>query len=449
MKKIIVFTFLFVTVNVFAQNIPVDDTTAKPAITAIGKPDGEKIEMKIGKDGGSISSSDGKVTLVFPKGALSKKTNISIQPVTNLAPNGNGKAYQMEPSGTHFEQPATLIFHYTDEESKDSMQYLMSIAMQDNTGKWYQLKKISLDSGAKTISGNIKHFSAYVNFSKAKIDPASARVKVNGSKRLKIIGAFSDDTDEDEELAPLVIEYPAMKWSVNGIPNGNSAVGVISASHGGSAIFQAPAQIPAQNPVAVTVQPEHSSAFNNRYRVSRLVSNITIYDGDYEVKMISTMNGSAGSQLGAVKYKDYGSFIISLNENKAKVTEVVNKNAEFTYIGKCAIVQLKPGQGNINIIGVQGIRVIPGATPRDNPWVEIFFVRSPTVLPLLQFTCPNLKGGTFTTTAAQANAIGFSIPAFPMSIKFEAKEGEQTILKFGEEGGEIYARFTVKKITDE
>ncbi|MEP6712806.1 MAG: hypothetical protein ABJA37_10340, partial [Ferruginibacter sp.] len=283
------------------------------------------------------------------------------------------------------------------------------------------------------------------------IYPSSARVKVNGSLRLSIRALEPLEEDGDDELAPLTnapIEQ-ILKWSVNAIDKGNSTVGLISASENTTAIYQAPAQVPAQNPVAVSVEQQFSASFLRRHQVSKLISNITVYDGDYEVKMISTMDGAAGSQLGAVKYSDNGSFIVSLKDNKAKITEIVNTNAAFTYNGKCTIVLLKPGQGNINILGVQNIRVISATSPSDNAWVEIFFVRSPTIFPILQFTCPDLKGGTFTTNSAMATGIGMSIPAFPQSIKFEAKEGEQTILKMGEEGGKIYAKFTVRQIKDD
>ncbi len=356
----------------------------------------------------------------------------------------------MEPSGVNFQKSLKIIFNYTENDTEGNSPELLGIAMQDEKGQWFSLNKTVTDTVAKTLTAGIRHFSSYVNFSRAKINPASARVKVNGSRRLQIVGAFTDDTDEDAELIPLFIEYPAMNWSVNEIPNGNSSIGIISASHSGSAIFRAPAQIPQQNPVVVTVKEYNTSSFLNRYQVSKLVSNITIYDGDYEVKMITTMDAPAGSMLGAVKYKDYGSFIISLNKKEAKITEIVNKNAEWTYNGKCTVVPLRAGSGTINIIALQSIKLIPAASPGDNPWIEIFFVRSPTIMPLLQFTCPKVNApGTFTTTSAGANAIGSMIPAFPMSIKFEAKEGEQTILKIGEEGGETYVKFTVKQIKED
>ena len=51
MKKIIVLISLFLSVTASAQNNAAEDTAVKPAITAIGKPDGKKAEMKIGKEG--------------------------------------------------------------------------------------------------------------------------------------------------------------------------------------------------------------------------------------------------------------------------------------------------------------------------------------------------------------------------------------------------------------
>src|SRR3979411_2242382 len=118
MRKIFVFTFFIVSVNISAQNNGVGDTATKPAITETGKPDGEKTEMKIGKEGGSFTSSDGKIRLIIPGGVFSKKTSFSIQPTTNPAPNGNGKAYRLEPSGIKFQKPLQIVFYYNGEETK-------------------------------------------------------------------------------------------------------------------------------------------------------------------------------------------------------------------------------------------------------------------------------------------------------------------------------------------
>ena len=169
MKKLISAALLFVCINASAQNNT--DTATRPVITDVGKPDGTKTSIKINREGSSLKSSDGMIEIRIPEGAVPKNTTISIQPITNLMANGNGKAYRLEPSGIQFKKPLQLIFHYDEAEIKDSMQLLMSIAMQNEKGQWLSLKKISLDTVKKTISGNINHFSDWANFMKIKLYP--------------------------------------------------------------------------------------------------------------------------------------------------------------------------------------------------------------------------------------------------------------------------------------
>lgn len=457
MKKVIVFIFLFISITAAAQIDAVENNTAKPAITAIGKPDGEKSEMKIGKEGGSFTSSDGRIRLIVPEGAVSKKTMFRIQPATNLMPNGNGKAYQMEPSGINFNKPLQLVFHYSDEDTEGNAPDLLGLAMQDDKGKWFALNKTVLDSLAKTLTAAIHHFSAYVNFSKAKISPASARVKVNGTRRLQIVGAFWDDTDDDAELIPLgIVEYPEMKWSVNGIPKGNSATGIISASQSGSAIFQAPAQIPEQNPVAVTVGGYFSASFINKWSVEKLVSNITIYDDAYEVKMVSAMIGGSPEAWGGVTTnRDEGSFIVSLEKNKPAVINIKNQMEVMTDNCQKRILNPNSNTGIFHVAGARQIKVTPANPPgQPYPIVEIWFMEYPIELTRFKFICPPPPSARETVTgkidlSQMAMMIFYGKPALPQYIKFIAKEEEQIILESPPGVKEIYYKIWVKKVREE
>ncbi|WP_462252189.1 hypothetical protein [Ferruginibacter sp.] len=457
MKKIIGFVFLFVSVTVFAQNKIAEDIASKPAITAIGKPDGEKTTMKIGKDGGSFTSSDGKIRLIIPEGAVSKKTTFSIQPTTNLMPNGNGKAYDMEPSGINFNKSLQLIYYYTDDDTEGNSPLLMGMAMQDEKGKWFSLNKTVLDSLAKTLTTAIHHFSAYVNFSKAKISPASARVKVNGTRRLQIVGAFWDDTDDDAELLPLgIVEYPNMNWSVNGIPSGNSSIGIISASQSGSAIFQAPAQIPQQNPVAVTAQQQFSASFLFRYGVTKLVSKITIYDDAYEVKMVSAIiGGSPQAWGGIVTNRDEGSFIVSLEKNKPAVINIKNQMEVMTDNCQKTILNPNSNTGIFHVAGARQIKITPANPPgQPYPIVEIFFIPYPIELTRFKFICPPPPSARETVTgkidlSQMAMMVFYGKPALPQYIKFIAKDEEQIILESPPGVREIYYKISVKKVREE
>lgn len=464
MKKIIAFTLLFISVNVSAQNDA--DKIVQPVITVAGKPDGKISELKIGKEGGRLNSSDGKVSLIIPEGAVAKKISFSIQPITNLMPNGNGMAYRLEPSGIQFQKPVQLIFNYNEDEAKDTMQLLMGIAMQDAKGQWFGLKNFTVDTVAKTLSGNINHFSDWGKFDKIKIYPSYARLKVKKSMSLQIDVVSS----EEEELAPLMQDdlSPLKKrkipwkatWAANDIVNGNTTEGKIVITSKSSIKYTAPATEPPKNPVAVTAE---LTGIVYRTRVNGVVitleklileSNILIYDDAYEVKMISSNDASAGSVLGNVTYKDTGSFVVSIKGKEAKIIEKVNKNIpdKLDYQGECKITQIKPGSGNIHILGVSSIKLIPTTTPDGNATITIFFKRAPTIFPLLNFDCPSVggRGTRYSGTNAQANVFAAKfLAAYPQEVKFEAKEGEQTILLLGKEGSEIYVKFTVKQIKDE
>ena len=112
MKKILISSILFFSLSASAQ---IDSTSAltdtsklnfiePPDSTGFGMPDGQLVSKEIGPAGGTIISDDGRVGLIFPADALTANTTISIQPITNLAPNGAGKAYDFEPSGIQFKK---------------------------------------------------------------------------------------------------------------------------------------------------------------------------------------------------------------------------------------------------------------------------------------------------------------------------------------------------------
>lgn len=449
---------LLICLTASAQNIAVTDTIIKFGITAKGKPDGEKSENKIGKEGGSIQSSDGKVELIFPAGALSKKTVISIQPVINFAPNSNGNAYQMEPSGINFVQPVQLIFHYKNDDTEGSLASLMGIAMQDENGLWQPLKKIELDTTNKILTANIQHFSSYVNYTWSNLYPSSARVKVGGSLRLQI--KTLEPLDEDntgDDLASLggVGQQTPETWSVNAIPRGNSSIGIISASQNNSAIYQAPAAVPQQNPVAVSVEHIYKNKSLDT-KILRLVSNITIYDDAYEVKMVAAIiGGSPAAWGGVVTNRDAGSFTVSLQKDKPAVINIKNQMEVMT--NNCTKIILNPNSntGILHVAGARQIKITPANPPaQPYPLVEIWFTPYPVELTRFHFTCPPPPGVKQTVTgnidlSQMAMMIFMGKPAIPQYIKFFAKDEEQTIIESPPGVREIYYKIWVKKIKEQ
>src|SRR5688572_18112074 len=70
--------------------------------TAVGVSVGVRTEATIGPAGGELFSADSLVKLDVPAGALGNQTTISIEPLTNYAPGGMGRAYRLLPSGLEF-----------------------------------------------------------------------------------------------------------------------------------------------------------------------------------------------------------------------------------------------------------------------------------------------------------------------------------------------------------
>jgi hypothetical protein len=468
MKKIIVFFFLLISIVSFAQNNILNDTIPKLVITEQGKPIGKIVEKIMNKDGGTIISEDGAVELIIPAGALSKKTTISIQTMTNTFQNGNGLSYRLEPSGIQFQQPVKIIFHYNPEESQDSAQLLMGIAMQDDSGQWYGLDEFTLDTTAKTISANIDHFSIWATFDKLKLWARDHRLKVKKNTEVGIWGVFADKKEMKirglSKLKTMVKKPEFVMWNVNGIKSGNAEVGTLEkefATESADAVrfnnYTAPNNIPDDNPVTISVVMTWIIDVDFIFE-SELTTQILIYDNAYEVKMTSFIDGIS-TEEGNTTYQDSGSFVVNLNGAKTKIIEKINKNTadKFEIVHKgCTCKQLDPGNGYIHIVGVSGITVTP-ATPTQPARVKIQFLHTPLKLPLLQFTCDE-PPNQYTFTNASANAVFRSMHAYPQNIEFTAREeeGEWQIYETGfniKEGvqtpGRILIKYIIRRLKDD
>ena len=455
MKKIIVFPFLLISVVSFAQNEVLSDTMVKPVITELGKPDGEKVEMKIGKDGGSLKSSDGKVELIFSAGALKENTNIVIQPVTNLAPNGSGKAYWFEPSGIQFKKPVQIIFNYTDEEAETCPPDLMGLAIQDKQGQWSFVNYDSWDSAARLLTGSINHFSGATNVNKLMLIPPYARVKVNSDFAFKVVNISPYFKSGNENPNTFYHNPPigsdiikTILWYVNDIEGGDSHNGnIVRGILIGRGNYTAPNSVPNINPVTLKAElylPKKSKEGKTLKLAKTLRSKILIYDYAYEVKIESKQQGANYS------YLDNGSFVVALDGKNSRLIETRNNNStdklEFDADG-CTSILINPraNHGHIHITGVKEIKVTPAVSP-NFPLVEITFIPAPMVYSTFKITCM-VQGKIVTNTTEKANAIVAKSSALPLNIKFLAKEGEQVIENRAFPGG--YYKVTVKQLRDD
>ncbi|HZL20318.1 MAG TPA: hypothetical protein VFG23_21475, partial [Polyangia bacterium] len=85
--------------------------TALMALAGCGQPTVSTVTATIGSSGGTLTSSDGIVTLTIPAGTLSDPTQISIGAAHGVPADAQmiGRAYQIDPADTPLAAGASLV----------------------------------------------------------------------------------------------------------------------------------------------------------------------------------------------------------------------------------------------------------------------------------------------------------------------------------------------------
>ncbi|MFC4453913.1 hypothetical protein [Deinococcus sonorensis] len=266
-------------------------TTPDPGQTA-GTPTGPATTAVVGPSGGTLTSSDGKVRLTVPAGALSADTTLSVQPITVTAPHGK-VAYRLSPATVTFAKPAELTLTSaaaqplsTAGPTAENRSVGSLIAQQDQAGRWQANMGTVQDAATHSLKTTLRGFGDFAWADAIQLSPESATVQTGGSVALVVKTCVNDlpidpNGSLDQMLAPLrdtcapsKLNPLASGWAVNGVPGGTYGTGVVKKLDGteARAQFLAPLSVPAPNPVAVSVNwGKGSSALT-------LVSSITVKD---------------------------------------------------------------------------------------------------------------------------------------------------------------------------
>jgi hypothetical protein len=323
MKKILVLLFLVLPALSHAQSDTSQKKTEQPLLTGFGLADGKMMGKEIGPGGGEIISDDGRVKLIFPAGALTSNTSISIQPTTNTVPSGTGKAYRFEPSGIQFKKPVQLIFHYSDDEAETCPADLMGLALQDQSGKWDYFDYEKLDSDAKTLTGYIQHFSYFTNVKEIALIPDEDTIAVNGDVPISVIDLHVPSSSR-AHFAGAILRNEPIGWYVNQMPNGDQRVGTISTIStpwplsgkliGGT--YSAPGVLPKENPVTIKLAFQYRK--NGKKIWGSCKCQIVIYDA-YRIKITQQFTTPMGSQL-----LDSATFSVWVYTDNIKIRDIKN-----------------------------------------------------------------------------------------------------------------------------
>ncbi len=419
---------------------PADIPSLPPAVTPIGTPVGSPNTKNIGTAGGSIMSVDGRIELVFPAGALSTNTNISIQPVANTCPGGIGLSYHLMPDGTTFSKPVSLIYHYSKEEVNGTLPYLLYIAYQDDAMHWKaDYKKRNVDTVAKTVTLATSHFSIWSMGDRLHLfcTPAEEELYANDTREIRAVLSDPPPPSSDDDLSPLPTEtaLPADRvsnWKVNG-HSGNAADGTID-PHGNTATYTAPADIKQKRTVQISTEVKYDIVmFNNGQVVASinkliLFIRLTLLPSMYEftVNIDFKDNGVAG--FAGQTYEDKASFDLTIQKTKDAMGDltIVALGANFknyaptvtpltktypTPLGTFTWTWVPDATGETNITGIN-------VSSFNDSSVNLEFVHTGTLSPgnTWQSTNPTTSG----TIASQPLGGSYGIPA-GTRVKFKAE----------------------------
>ena len=241
-----------------------------PQPTPAGTPTGAAETTTIGPEGGSLPSSDGRFEVSIPAGALDAATELSITPLENQAVGGVGTAYRIGPEGLALQAPVQIVFHYDAQDLMGTAASTLHVAFQDESGLWRRMASPAVDETRHTVTVSSPHFSDWSLVPGLSIRPPSATVQVSGTVGLEVTLCADQAPNVndpnppyvcDSDLAPLLPSSP--QWA--------ASAGVVTGS-GSSATYQAPPQVPANNPVAVSATVTYGA------RQEILVSNILVKD---------------------------------------------------------------------------------------------------------------------------------------------------------------------------
>ncbi|MBK9374333.1 MAG: hypothetical protein IPN03_11535 [Holophagales bacterium] len=266
-------------------------TTPNPVPTGEGIPDGAAATATIGTGGGSVSSPDGRLTLTVPAGALSGPVSFTVQPVTNLAWGGLGRAYRLTPERTVFAKPATLTFALTADDTSVVSTGGLGVGFQDADGYWHWVPGATRDLAAKRVSLPLSSLSPVpasagwtapplASLGKAFVfrgdftllegfvlRPESATVKANGIVPFTVSWCYMS-SDEDvsagggspgrwpgSTCAPYFLKERILPlWYVNAIFRGDARVGTVVMEDDIHAKYTAPDKAPTPDVVAVAAE---------------------------------------------------------------------------------------------------------------------------------------------------------------------------------------------------
>lgn len=263
--------------------------------TGVGQLIGTPLTKTISPAGSTLTTPDGKITLQFPAGAVSKETTITLQAGENKAPNGVGASVSISPAGITFQQPVTMTYTYQEPELNGASVDAIGVAYQDQHQAWQLTHSATIDKSKKTVTTRLSKSAWWSLITQYKLTPEQTTVNVNEALELKLIRVGGTDavftgvdrpvplvsTDASKDVAKLYIN--GEDWTSTKLKDARYG-SIAQNRQTGLMLYQAPPEKPDPNPVMVGVELKNPTS----KAVFTLFSSVTISKEDY-----LTINGKS------------------------------------------------------------------------------------------------------------------------------------------------------------
>src|SRR3989337_2563490 len=130
-------------------------------LSGCGSSESVDLSGLIGPEGGTVTSSDGKASVSIPPDALAKKTQVSINPVSEVPAGHIWAPYEFLPDGINFLKPVTISISYEKDTLPSGLKESDLRLGKINNNILDEITDSKVDIQDNFVSAEVGHFSRY------------------------------------------------------------------------------------------------------------------------------------------------------------------------------------------------------------------------------------------------------------------------------------------------
>jgi len=137
-------------------------------------------------------SSDGKLRVSVPAGALAGDTEVRIQPSGDDSGESFGPVYSLSPEGTTFSEPVTLVWNLSDADLARTNLENLVVRSKEPDGRWKVQPNLERNESDHSIRVSTKHFSKWDLAMTLRLEPSVAKVFIGDSLELTAYAGWTE-----------------------------------------------------------------------------------------------------------------------------------------------------------------------------------------------------------------------------------------------------------------